>query len=292
MFIEGQEPQRLASTPSTMLNRASPGYFQAIDTRLIQGRDFAEQDDDRTTLVAIVNETFARRFFPGEDPIGKRFSVGSADSPKRQIIGVVEEGKYAGLNEDPKPFVARPLWQSYSGSTVVIVRTAADPQKLIAAVRNEVLQLDQTLPVAGRTLAERMDLPMLPARIVASVLGGFGLLALALAAIGIYGVMSYAVSKRTHEIGIRMALGAQKADVLKLVIGQGLMLTLIGMAIGSVAALALTRSLKSLLFGVSATDPLTYLGVAVLLASVALLACYLPARRASKVDPMIALRCE
>jgi predicted permease len=275
-----------------MSNRASPGYFQAMDTRLIQGRDFTEQDDERAARVVIVNETFARRFFPGEDPIGKSFSLGGSLSPKRQIVGVVQDGKYAGLTEDPKPFVSRPLWQSYSGATIVIVRTAADPLRLIALVRDEVRQLDPNLPMASRTLTERMDVPLLPARIAASVLGGFGLLALALVAIGIYGVMSYAVSKRTREIGIRMALGAQRADVLKLVIGQGLMLTLIGMAIGSAAALALTRSMNALLFGVSATDPLAYVGVSVLLAGVALLACYLPARRASRVDPMVALRCE
>jgi predicted permease len=292
VFIEGQPLERPANAPVAMINRASPGYFSAMDTRLIAGRDFSEQDDDKGTRVAIVNETFARRFWPGEDPIGKRFSQGGPESPMREVVGVVQDGKYAGLAEDPKPYFSRPMWQSYSGSTTIIVRGAADPQQLISLIRGEARQLDPNLPLASRTLLERMNLPMLPARLAAAVLGGFGLLALALAAIGIYGVMSYAVSKRTHEIGIRMALGAQRADVLKLVIGQGLILTLIGMAIGSVASLALTRAMKTLLFGVSATDPLTYGGVAVLLAGVALLACYLPARRAAKVDPMVALRCE
>jgi predicted permease len=292
VLIEGQPLERLEKAPVAMINRASPGYFQAMDTRLVAGRDFTEQDDDKAPRVAIINETFARRFWPGEDPIGKRFSQGGPESPKREVIGVVQDGKYAGLNEDPKPFVSRPLWQTYSGSTTVIARGAGDPQQLIALVRSEVQQLDPNLPLASRTLIERMNLPLLPARLAATVLGGFGLVALALAAIGIYGVMSYAVAKRTHEIGVRMALGAQRADVLKLVIGQGLTLTLIGMAIGSLAALALTRAMTSLLFGVSATDPLTYVGVAVLLGAVALLACYLPARRASRVDPMVALRCE
>jgi predicted permease len=291
VFIEGQPLERLANAPVAMINRASPGYFQAMDTRLVAGRDFTEQDDDKATRVAIINETFARRFWPGEDPIGKRFSQGGPESPKREVIGVVKDGKYAGLNEDPKPFASRPIWQSYAGSTTVIVR-GGDPQQLIALVRSEVRQLDPNLPLASRTLTERMSLPLLPARVAASVLGGFGLLALALAAIGIYGVMSYAVSKRTREIGIRLALGAQKADVMNLVIGQGLTLTLIGLAIGLFAAFALTRGMKALLFGVSATDPLTYAGVAVLLAGVALLACYLPARRASRVDPMVALRSE
>ena len=225
-------------------------------------------------------------------PDRQELSHGSPELPKRQVIGVVEDGKYAGLNEDPKPYVVRPLWQSYSGSTIVIVRAAADAQKLIASIRDEVRQLDPNLPVASRTLTERMSLPLLPARIAAWVLGIFGMLALALVAIGLYGVMSYAVSKRTREIGIRMALGAQRADVMRLVIGQGLTLVLIGMGIGLVAAIALTQSMKALLFGVSATDPLTYVGVGLLLAGVALLACYLPSRRAAKVDPMIALRYE
>jgi putative ABC transport system permease protein len=292
VFAEGQSPQRQASTPVAMSNRATPGYFQAMNTKIIRGRDFTERDDDKSPLVVIINEACARRFWPNEDPLGKRISIGGPDSPKREVIGVVEDGKYAGLNEDPKPFVARPLWQSYSGSTIVIVRSAAEPQQLLGAVRNEVLQLDPNIPLTARTLSERMDLPLLPARVAASVLGGFGMLALALVAIGIYGVMSYAVAKRTREIGIRMALGAERGDVLKLIVSQGLTLTVIGMAIGGAAALALTQTMKALLFGISATDPYTFIGVGVLLALVAFLSCYFPARRASKVDPMIALRYE
>jgi putative ABC transport system permease protein len=261
-----------------------------MSTRLLRGRDFTEQDDDKSPRVAIINETFARRFFGGEDPIGKRFSLGSPEGAKTQVIGIVQDGKYAGLNEDPKPFVSRPLWQSDVGATSVIVRTEDDPQRLIATVRREIQEMDSHLPISSNTLIEKLSLPMLPARIAASLLGGFGLLALALAAIGIYGVISYAVSTRTHEIGIRMALGAQKADVLKLVLGQGMTLTLIGIAIGLAAALGLTRLMKSLLFGVSATDPMTFAVASMLLGVVALLACYLPARRATRVDPIVALR--
>jgi putative ABC transport system permease protein len=292
VFIEGQPPERTANTPSSMINRASPQYFQAMSTRLLAGRDFTEQDDQKSPRVAIVNETFARRFFPGEDPIGKRFSLGRPDSARTQIIGIVEDGKYAGLNEGPKPFVCRPLWQAEVGATSVIVRTDGDPQGLIGAVTREVEDLDPHLPISSNTLAGKLDVPLLPARIGASLLGGFGLLALALAAIGIYGVISYAVSTRTHEIGIRMALGAEKSDVLKLVLGQGFKLTLIGLAIGLVAALGVTQFMKAILFGVSATDPLTFAMAAVVLGSVALLACYVPARRATKVDPMVALRHE
>jgi predicted permease len=292
VFIEGQPLERTPNTPVALYSRISPGYFQAMDTRLVQGRDFTEQDDEKAILVAIINETFARRFWPGEDPIGKRFSMGEPGAPMRQVIGVAEDGKYAGLNEDPRPFVYRPIWQSYSGATSVIVRAEQDAQQLLTAVRREVQQLDSHLPVSSGTMIERMSLPLLPARIAASVLGSFGLLALALAAIGIYGVMSYSISKRTHEIGIRMALGAQKTDVLKLVMGRGIMLTLAGLAIGLATALGLTRLIKSFLFGVSAVDPATFAIALLILAAVALLACYLPARRAANVDPMVALRYE
>lgn len=292
VFIEGQAPERTANTPSSMTNRVGPQCFQAMGTRLLAGRDFTEQDDEKSQRVAIVNETFARRFFPGEDPIGKRFSLRRADGAKNQIVGVVEDGKYSGLNESPKPFVARPVWQSDVGATSVIVRTEGDPRRLIGAVSREVSDLDPHLPISSNTLVGKLDVPLLPARLGASVLGGFGVLALALAAIGIYGVISYAVSTRTHEIGIRMALGAEKADVLKLVLGQGLKLTLIGIGIGFAVALGLTQFMKAILFGISATDPLTFAFASVVLGAVALLACYLPARRATKVDPMVALRHE
>jgi predicted permease len=297
VFIEGRLPERDAAAPRVMTNRVSPGYFGAMRTRLLSGREFTEQDSDNTLRVAIVNETFARRFWPGEDAIGKRFSTGAADAPKYQVIGVAEDGKYANLNEDPKPFVYRALWQTGIGSTNLIVRAKAEPGKptsnLMAAVRNELRQMDPNLPIASaKTLVEHMSFPLLPARLAAGVLGSFGLLALLLAAIGLYGVMAFAVSTRTREIGVRMALGARSADVLRLVIGQGMKPALAGLVIGLLASLAVTRLMKTLLFGVSATDPLTFVLITVLLASVALLACWVPARRATKVDPATALRCE
>jgi macrolide transport system ATP-binding/permease protein len=293
VFIEGQLPERNANAPRAMSNRISPGYFTAMSTRLVQGRDFTEQDNEAATRVVIVNETFARQFWQGENPLGKRFSIGNADSPKVQVIGVAQDGKYAGLNEDPRAFVYRPIWQSYGGATSLVVRGPGDPQRLIATVRNELRQLDANLPTStAKTLVERLAFPLLPARLAASALGSFGLLALLLAAIGIYGVMSYAVTRRTREIGIRIALGAQHRDVLNLLMKQGTKLTLTGIAIGLPASLVLTRLMKSMLFGISATDPLTFIFISLLLAGVALLACYLPARRATKVDPMIALRYE
>src|SRR5262245_7129017 len=291
--IEGQTPSRPANAPRALTSNITPGYFKAMGTRLLRGRDFTEYDDDKAARVAIINESFARRFWPGADPLGKQFKLGDDESPKLQVIGVAQDGKYTGLNESQWPFVYRPQWQYRVGATTMVVRAEADPQKVISLLRRELQQLDPNLPLASaRTLAERLSLALLPARIVASVLGGFGLVALLLAAIGLYGVMSYAVSKRTHEIGVRMALGAQRGDVLKLVMGQGMALTLIGVTIGLLAAIGLTGWMKSVLFGVSATDPLTYAGVAALLTLVALLACYVPARRATKVDPMVALRCE
>jgi len=264
-----------------------------MGTRLVEGRDFFEQDDESSGRVAIVNETFARRFWSGEDPIGKRFSVGTVDAPRVQIVGVAQDGKYTGLNEDPKPVVYRPLLQRYTGASNLVVRTQSDPQALISAVRRELQEMDSQLPISSaKTLVEHMSVPLLPSRIAASVLGGFGLLALALAAIGIYGVMSYAVSTRTYEVGIRTALGAQSSDVLTLMIRQGITLTLIGLAVGLFSAFALTGLMKGLLFGVNATDPLTFAGVSILLTVTALLACYIPARCATRVDPIVALRCE
>jgi macrolide transport system ATP-binding/permease protein len=293
IFIEGQSLERTVSTPRALSNRVSPGYFAAMQTRIVQGREFTEQDNEQSPRVVIVNETFARRFWPRESALHKRFRRGSANAPLLEIIGVAQDGKYAGLNEEPQPFIFRPLWQSELSSSSLIVRAETDPQTLIAAVRRELQQLDPRLPIAGtKTMTEQLSFALLPARLAASVLGGFGLLALALAAIGLYGVMAYSVAQRTREIGIRLALGAQVKDIHKLIIGQGLKLALIGVGIGFAISLAVMRLMKKFLFGVSATDPLTFVAIGGLLVVVAFLACYLPARRATKVDPLIALRTE
>jgi predicted permease len=293
VFVEGQVPGSAGKAPQAMTSRISPGYLQAMGVRLLRGRDFTERDDLSAPPVAIVNETFARRFWPGEEPLGQHFRRGGPESPAIEVVGVVEDGKYAGLNEEPQPYFCRPFAQAYSGATTVIVRSDADPQKTIALVRDELRALDPQMPVgSARSLTERLGLALLPARIVASVLGSFGLVALVLAAIGIYGVMSYVVASRTHEIGVRMALGARALDVLRLAVGQGMTLVLAGVGVGVAVAWALTRFMKLLLFGVSATDPLTFAAVATLLVAVALAACYVPARRASKVDPLEALRTE
>jgi predicted permease len=293
VFIEGQPLERTANTPRALSNRVTPGYFGAMQTRLVQGREFSEQDNEQAPRVAIVNETFARRFWPNESPLGKRFRFGGAEAPLLEIVGVAQDGKYAGLNEDPKAFVYRPLWQARLSSSSLIVRAETEPQQLIAAVRHELQQLDPRLPIASvKTMTEQLSFALLPARLAASVLGGFGVLALVLAAIGLYGVMSFNVARRTRELGIRLALGAQARDILQLVIAQGMRLVLLGVGIGLLAAFGLTRLMKILLFGVSATDPLIFTGIALLLLGVAWLACWWPARRATKVDPIIALRCE
>jgi predicted permease len=292
VFVEGRPPERITEAPRAMTSRISPGYLQAMGVRLLRGRDFSEHDDEKAPRVAIVNDTFARGFWPGEDPIGKRFRLGSSLSPLLEVVGVVEDGKYASLAESPQPYVCRPVDQAFAGATSLIIRTAPDALVPLASLRQEVQNLDPAMPLSARLMTDKMALPLLPPRVAAVVLGGFGLVALALAAIGIYGVMSCAVAARTREIGIRIALGADAGNVLGHTLRQGMALALAGAAIGAAAALWLARLMRSLLFGVSPSDPSIYLGVAALLLLAALAACYFPARRATQVDPLIALRCE
>jgi predicted permease len=243
--------------------------------------------------VAVVNQTFARRFWPDESAVGKRFSFSGPQGPWVEVAGVMQDGKYFSLGEDAQPFVYSALDQRWTNPLTLVVRTSGDPRETVAGIRREIQQLDPNLPVYDvKTLVEHLDLSLFPARVAASLLGGFGLLALTLAAIGIFGVMSYSVSQRTREIGIRMALGAGAKEVFRLIVGQGLRLTATGLAAGLAIAIAGTRFLAALLYGLSALDVLTFSIVAVLLSAVAFLACWIPARRAMKVDPQIALRCE
>ena len=297
IFVEGEPIERGANQPSAMNAVAGPRYFEAMATPILHGREFTEQDVEKSEQVAVVNETFVKRLMPAvktpAEAVGKRISWGEAKGPFMHIVGVVKDGKYFNITEDPRPFIWTPLTQDYNSHGVLVVRTNGNPDSLFGAVRGEVGRLDPNLPLFDvQTLTEHLRLALFPARIAAIVLGVFGFVALLLSAIGIYGITSYAVSQRTHEIGIRMALGAQLGDVLKLVLNHGLKLTLIGAAIGVVGAYLATRAITSVLYGVSATDPLTFGFVSVLLIGVALLACYIPARRATKVDPLIALRNE
>lgn len=292
VYIEGQPFNGGSNLPIVIPANVSPNYFKTMSINL-RGRDFTAHDKEKESRVAIVNETFARRFFPGGEAIGKRFNFGGPSDPYWEVIGVAADGKYNSLGEQPMPLVYRPLFRNYESTATLVARTTSDPQATIGGIRNEIHNLDPDLPLYEvKTLTEHMSIPLFPARVAALVLGSFGVIALLLAAFGIYGVMSYVVSQRTHEIGIRMALGAQAGDVLRLVVRQGMWLALIGMCIGLIAAFALTRIMSSLLYGVSATDPVTFAGVSLVLAVVAFVACLLPARRATKVDPMIALRYE
>ena len=297
IYIEGQPPARGMDVPGAMVASVAPDYLKAMGTPLVAGREFTVQDTDKSTPVAIVNEAFVRKFFPelenAERAIGRRFSFRSSEGPFIQIAGVAQDGKYWNIGEAPQSFVYSPLTQSYSTFITMIVRTESDPRTMVATIRNEIRGLDANLPVFGiKTLDEHLGLSLFPARVAATLLSGFGLVALILAAIGIYGVMAYSAAQRTREIGIRMALGARQGDVLKLVLKQGVVMSGLGLGVGLVLAIALTQMMSTLLYGVSATDPLTFILVPVTLTIVALLACFIPAQRAAKTDPMVALRYE
>ncbi|CAN5347425.1 ABC transporter permease [soil metagenome] len=295
---------QLGQIETVQFRLITPDYFRVMKIGLKRGREFAEADNEAAPNVAIVNETFARRYLSNADPEGRRILVGrtlGAPNPLH-IVGVVGDTKQSNLSSPAPPAVFVPASQVQAGlwgflrrsmTMRFVIRTASDPLRLSAAVKREMLGVDSTLPVTNiRLMDEVLSRSVAQQRFNMLLVGIFAGLGLVLAVVGIYGVMSYAVAQRTNEIGIRMALGARGGDVLKLVVGQGMKLTLIGVAIGLLAAFALTRLMKSLLFGVSATDPVTFAAIALLLAVVALLACYIPARRATKVDPMVALRYE
>jgi putative ABC transport system permease protein len=269
------------------------GYFRTLGIRLVAGRDFSDQDTAQAAPVAIINETMARRLWPGESAVGKWFATSESGGPYLEVVGVAKDTRVEALGEAPGLAMFVPLAQQYRAGVTLLVRAATDPMGLLPAIRGEVQSLDKNLPVFdATTLREAVGTTLNEQKLYATLMGSFALVALVLAAIGIYGVISYSAARRTHEIGIRMALGAERSDVLKLVVGQGMHLTLSGLAVGLPAALGLTRFLKSLLYGVSPNDATTFVLGAVVLGSVALLACYLPARRATKVDPMVALRYE
>jgi len=276
----------------------TPDYFNALDATLVRGRYFAEGDTRETERVAVVDESFARRFYPGEDAIGKRIKRGGFNSqnPWMKIVGIVRHIKHRRLEADSHVQAYFPYYQDSlpaAMSLVVRARPGTDPASLSVAVRGAVQEVDKNQPVFNvRTMQQIVSESVAQQRLSMLLLAVFAGLALLLAAIGLYGVMAYLVSTRKHEIGIRMALGARAADIFKLVISQGMVLTLIGIGVGLLGAFALTRLMASLLYGVSATDPLTFAVITLLLAGVALLACYIPARRATKVDPIIALRYE
>ncbi len=291
--IDGRAVPPIAERPIVSLGIVSPDYFRAMGIRLLQGRFFAEQDNATAPLAVIINQSFARRFFPGENPVGQRVLMGLAQPQAREIVGVVGDVRQIGLDTTPAEGLYLSSNQRPQLAMSVVVRTEGAPLSVSSAARARVLAIDKDQPVASlQTMEEVVASSVSNQRFTSRLLGAFAAVALLLAAIGIYSVMAYTVSQRTGEIGLRMALGAQTRDVLGLVVGQGMAMTGIGVALGLGGAFGLTRVMSSLLFSVSATDPMTFVVVPILLTGVALGACLVPARRATKVDPMVALRYE
>jgi predicted permease len=274
-------------------NIASPGYFGTLGLPLVRGRDFNDRDTESAPPVAIVNEIMARRFWPGEDPIGKLLHNADPRTPPLEVVGVVRDGRMQSFRENMRPCFYRPIAQRYVPEMTLVARTPGGPSLALSEIRRELRALDKDMPVSGaETMRAHLDRALSQERLTASLLSGLGLLALALAVVGIYGVMSFSVAQRTREIGIRMALGAQASAVLAMILRHAGILLGAGLAIGWAAAAIVTRYAASLLYGVSPTDPWTFVAVASLLAAAAMIACYLPARRAAHVDPTMALRHE
>ena len=293
--IEGR-PVAKGDQPSADFFAVNYDYFRTMGIPVLKGRDFTERDDRKAPGVIVVTETFARTHFPGEDVLGKRIKPGittfeDEKSAMREIVGVVGDVRNRNLSTEAKPAYYVPQAQVPFDQMTIVVKTSNDPHGLITAIQNEVKSMDPDLPVFSiKTLDDYLAASVAGPRFNTTLLSLFAGVALVLTIVGLYGVMSYAVAQRTNEIGIRMALGAQTRDVLRLIVGQGLKLVAVGLVIGLLGAFALMRLMASLLFGVTAKDPFTFAGVSVVLALVAILACYIPARRAARVDPIEALR--
>lgn len=293
LYIEGRLREPDNQLPQTNYSSVSPDYFKAMGIPLKTGRPFADRDTSKSPRVAIVSESFAKQFFPGESPLGKRINVTTGPEVFREIVGVVGDVKQKGLNRETLPHAYEPFAQAPSQFMTVVVRTSIDPNSMVSAIRSEVFEIDNELPLQSvRTLDRVIANSIGRQRFTSAVIAVFAGVALLMAIAGLYGVISYAVSQRTHELGIRIALGARVPDVLRLVLKQGMTYVMIGEALGLLGAFALTRLLSGLLFEITPTDALTFSAVTVLLSSVAFLACYIPARKATRVDPLTALRYE
>jgi predicted permease len=293
MVREGQR-ERVDAT-LVYRNRVTPGHFRTLGIPLVLGRDFDARDRAQGTAVAIVNETLARRFWPGENPVGKRFRARadreSPAAPWFEVVGVARDSKYATVGEDPKPFMYRPMAQDYTPAAAVMVKTRGNAADALPLVRAAVADIDPNMALFSvMTLDSATSISLLPVKVAATVAGTLGVLALILGAIGLYGVMSYLVRQRTREIGIRMALGAQRGAVVDLVTRHGMRWTGIGLAVGLAASLAVAKLIAGFLYGVGPADPAAFVGIAFLLIGTAYVACYIPARRASRIDPLAALR--
>ena len=292
VFPEGQINPDQGKPETTLYDAAQPEYFAAAGVPVIEGREFTQQDSEKSPKVAIVNEAFAKKIWPGQSAIGKIFRT-DKDGPPIQVVGMTKTGKYLILYEDPQPFIYFPMAQRYMATATVMIHTQDDPRQLVNPARNVIHEMDPALPLYGISTMEAHVLygkPLLPARLGAMLVGAFGLLGLALASVGVYGVISYSVSQRSQEIGIRMSMGAQRRNVLAMILRQGMTMAGIGTVIGLALAFALFKALHSLLYGVKSIDLVTLACVSTLLLAVAFFASYVPALRATRVDPVVALR--
>jgi predicted permease len=300
-IISGRPVSDPSQRPAAPFQMVTPGYFNTYGIRVVQGRAFTEQDSATGARVAMVNENFVRRFLPGVDPMSQTLSIeqlipgvtGLGPSMTWQIVGVFHNVRNFGLRADDTPEIDVPFWQSPWPQSGIAVRTSGDPEAMIKSITAAIHLVDPQLPLANiRTMDQLMDQALVGDQFIATLFGVFAAVALSLAAVGIYGVMAFGVAQRTHEIGLRMALGAGKEQVLRLILREGLVLALIGLGFGLGGAYFLGRAMQSTLYGVGAIDFGAFAAVAVVLLGAALLACYIPARRAAKTDPMVALRYE
>jgi predicted permease len=290
LSVEGDQPKKASEQTTTITGTVDTDYFATTQIPLIAGRDFTEDDRDGTTPVAIVNEAVARRYWPSGNALGRRIQL-SGDRVSRQVVGIVKTANYTSLGEPPQFAVYLPLRQNFSDSMVLYVRSAANPKGIMTAVENEVRKLGPEVQVSdARTGAKMMDQVLYGSKVMIGLLSVFGGLALLLANVGLYGVIAYSVSRRGREIGLRMALGAGQRAVLALVLTEGMTLVAIGIGVGVALSLIVGRGLSRVLFGISPADPASFITASVVLIAVALLACYLPARKASRIDPADALR--
>jgi putative ABC transport system permease protein len=291
--IDGRPPATTGERLVATTGAVNSTYFQAIGIPLLKGRPFSEQDRDKSPPVLIINDTMARRYWPGEDPIGRRLTLPSLGGISREVVGVVGDIKHSGLDTESGAQIYLPYLQQPWNFMSLVVRTQSNPARMAGVIRHEITALDANQSAYDvKTMQQVVSESVSQPRLYTLLLGVFAAVAMILAAVGIYGVMNYLVSQRVHEIGIRMALGAQAMEIFKMIVGQGMLLALTGVVIGVVAAFLGTRAMESLLFGVSTRDLTTFLGIPMMLAAIAFLSIYIPARRAMKVDPMVALRQE